>query len=286
MNKLMFFALLALCISSASIVYTIDTDRSGLSSVTLSMEGEGMVSVPLPEDAKNIRIVGGAYSISNGSAILQAGSSGLATFSFESQALSSKAGQTWKLSFKSPSGAITRIYTPPYVTIENSFPQPTRVSSESSRTLFEFDSPSGIIYYRLDEPPAEEPSDNGLIFAAILLAAAILAGAYLLKGNRPPAHLNPSSPVGTPPVSKPATTALTPGKKEMMETFNENDLKIVSMLLESGGKSRRNDLERRSGISKSSLAMALNRLEKRKILEIDRTSTTHFVKLSDYFLRL
>jgi uncharacterized membrane protein len=79
---------------------------------------------------------------------------------------------------------------------------------------------------------------------------------------------------------------MTGGKKEMMETFNENDLKIANFLLSAGGKSRRNDLERRSGISKSSLAMALNRLEKRKIIEIDRTSTTHFVKLSDYFLKL
>ena len=58
------------------------------------------------------------------------------------------------------------------------------------------------------------------------------------------------------------------------------------MLLSSSGKARRNELERRSEVSKSSLAMALNRLEKRKIIEIDRTATTHFVKLSDYFLRL
>lgn len=82
------------------------------------------------------------------------------------------------------------------------------------------------------------------------------------------------------------TLEITEGKKEMMETFNKNDLLIVQYLLENGGKSARNILERKSGISKSSLSMAIRRLERRKILEVDRTSTTHFVKLAEYFLKM
>jgi uncharacterized membrane protein len=129
-----------------------------------------------------------------------------------------------------------------------------------------------------------------ILAAALILASAAIGVSMMSRGKPQKIVLetkNGEAIISAPvPQEKSPSLEVTSGKKEMMETFNENDLRIVNHLLQTQGKSRRNELERKTGISKSSLAMAINRLEKRKIIEIDRTATTHFVKLSDYFLKL
>lgn len=284
-----FFVLIVLSASFASYTYTVDVDRSGFASVTLSMEGGNAVNVSLPDDASNFRIVGGSYRIANNTALVVAGASGFTTFSFSTALFTAKADSGWKLLFSPPQGAEVRIYAPPYATIENVFPQPKSVSSEDSRLIIETTSAKQVtVYYRLGEPPPP-PAQPDYMIVIIVTALLLVVVTVSAKGMQSifSARLQvtkPSAPAGG--AERPPTLEVTPGKKDMMETFNENDLKIVSYLLGSGGKCRRNELERKTSISKSSLTMALNRLEKRKIIEIDRTSTTHFVKLSDYFLRL
>jgi len=151
------------------------------------------------------------------------------------------------------------------------------------------------VYYRLEEIPGSPQAQDSSFFvlaSSVILAVSAIIVALIIRNPAP--SLFPAYPLveglemlkDDESGEKAPTLELTNGKKEMMETFNKNDLKIVNLLLERKGKSRRNALARKSGISKSSLTMALNRLEKRKIVELDRTSTTHFVKLSDYFLRL
>ena len=287
MNKELLFALLMLSASFAAYSYTVDVDRSGVASVTVSLEGGDAVNVSLPQDATNFRIVGGSYKLSGANASVTAGPSGLAVFSFSTAALTAKTDSGWKLSFSPPEGASIRIYAPPYASIESSFPQPDSVSSEDSRLVVESPYSKQItVYYTLAEPPQSAQTTDYLVYAILVLALAMLAAAVFMRGR------NPAAPRPSPPAERHLAKGnqpglgMTSGKKEMMETFNGNDLAIVNYLLGCGGKSRRNELGRKTGISKSSLAMALNRLEKRKIIEMDRSSTTHFVKLSDYFLRL
>lgn len=294
MNRTALVLLLAISLSNAVMTYTVETDRDGASSVTLSIEGSGSADVSLPPDARNFRIVGGSYSISNQTASVVSGRTGFTTFSFSTDLLTTKADSSWKLLFTPPEDALIHAYMPAYSTIVNAFPQPRMVSSEDSRTILDFDySKSVTVFYRLEEPPAQPQQDQTglyLLAGALVIGAAAVALSLFARGKTQTIVVETKNgqpvAVSSPPPEKVPTLELTPGKKEMMETFNENDLKIVNYLLSVEGKSRRNELERKSGISKSSLAMALNRLEKRKILEIDRTATTHFVKLSDYFLKL
>lgn len=283
MNKTQFFALLLLSLGSASHLFTVDVDRSGLSSATLSLEGGDTVNVSLPEDAYNFRMVGGSYSIANRTATVVSGATGFATFSFSTSLFTTKTDSVWTLSFSAPDGGSVRVYAPPYAAIENSLPQPRMVSSEDSRLILEIGGSDRItVRYRLDEPPqTNEQSDLSIVLfavAALLLVLIFMQRSKLLSFAQ---SAQAKTPAGRAPSLEP-----TPGKREMLQTFNENDLRIVSFLTGNQGRSRRNELERKTGISKSSLAMALNRLEKRKIIELDRTSTTHFVKLSDFFLRL
>ena len=294
MNKVVLIVLFALSLANAVITYTVDTDRDGVSSVILSIEGSGSASVPIPPDARNFRIVGGSYSVDNQTATVVSGRTGFTTFSFATDLLTTKADSSWKLLFEPPEGVLIRAYMPAYSTIVNSFPQPKMVSSEDSRTVMEFEYAKSVsVFYRLGEPPAPVQQDSSGLFllAAAVLVAAAAIGASMLMRQKPQTIVVETKngepvAVSSPPKEKEPTLEMTAGKKEMMETFNENDLRIVNYLFSVQGKSRRNELERKSGISKSSLAMALNRLEKRKIVEIDRTATTHFVKLSEYFLKL
>lgn len=291
MNKQVFLLIIAMFCAHASMVYTVDVDRAGFASITLSMEGGGSAEVALPRDAGNFRIVGGSYSIANSSASVVPGKLGFTTFSFSSNMLTEKTGASWKLYAYPPEGAETAIYMPAYTTIEEFSSQPEKVSAEDSRTLVEMgDSGPVQISYMLDEQPVSEAGEDLFFFYLIAgIAALLLAREAMLRF---PANVPKALPIerGVEAQGKKAgpgaTLEMTPGKEEMMETFNRNDLKVVNFLLENGGKSRRNLLERKAGISKSSLSMAIRRLERRKIIEIDRTSTTHFVKLSEKFLTL
>jgi len=270
MNKHILLAFLLFSLSFSSIIYTVDTDRAGFSSITVSLEQEQSVNIALPQDANSFRIVGGSYQIINNTAVVS--SSGIATFSFTSETLTSKSGSEWKLALSPPEDADIYVYMPGFTTIVSSSAQPSTVTSENYRTVVQFQPSDFIsISYRLEEVQTEPEGDSTLVIAAAIIAAAVIAALILKGGGKK---------------EKKSTLSLTPGKKEMMETFNENDAKIVNYLFEEKGKAKRNDLERKTGISKSSLAMALNRLEKRKIIEIDRGATTHFVKLSEYFLKL
>jgi len=285
MNKTLIMLLMVLGAVNASLFYTLDVDRSGSVSVTLSIQQDGNASLVLPSDASALQIVGGSYKVVDGTALISAGKTGFTTFSFTSDLLTTKSGSGWKLVASPPEDSLVRIYAPSYSVIGKSSPEPTSVSSDGYRNLMEFAySPAIRLEYRLEDvPPASEESIPApyLIAAFVLLIVAIGYVLYPRAGIR-----TQTPPVSLKPVEKQPTLSMTPGKKEMMETFNDNDTRIVNFLLANKGKSRRNELERKTGISKSSLSMALNRLEKRKIVEMDRTSTTHFVKLSDYFLKL
>lgn len=273
MNKAVFLTLLLLSLGFSSVIYTVDTDRAGFSYVTVSLGQETSATISLPADANNFRIVGGSYRLINGTSLVSPGLSGITTFSFTSEIMTSKSGSEWKLNFSPPENSDVYVYMPGFATIVSSSIQPSAVSSENFRTVLQFDSQEAItIFYRLDEEYAEPESDSTLILAAAIIAAAVIAALIIRQSSKK--------------TGKKSSLHITPGKKEMMETFNENDTKIVLYLLQEKGKAKRNDLERKTGISKSSLAMALNRLEKRKIIEIDRGATTHFVRLSEYFLKL
>lgn len=60
----------------------------------------------------------------------------------------------------------------------------------------------------------------------------------------------------------------------------------MEALIENKGSMRRNVLERTIGLSKSSLANAINQLEQKGILEVDKTDKVHFIRFSEWFRKL
>ncbi len=79
---------------------------------------------------------------------------------------------------------------------------------------------------------------------------------------------------------------ITQGMENVMKALTYNERVVVRILLEHDCMLRRNEIARGTGISKSSLAAALTKLEEKKIVEIDRTFIVHNVKLTNWFRSL
>ena len=72
-------------------------------------------------------------------------------------------------------------------------------------------------------------------------------------------------------------------KENITKTFSKNERLIVKALMENKGEIKRNLLERKTKMAKSSLANTLNMLERKKIIEINKTHTTHYIKFTRWF---
>ena len=72
-------------------------------------------------------------------------------------------------------------------------------------------------------------------------------------------------------------------RQNILKTLPANENKITRILIENNGGIKRSKLERLSGISKSSLAASLKNLERKKIIQLDKTYKSHYVRLTKWF---
>lgn len=76
---------------------------------------------------------------------------------------------------------------------------------------------------------------------------------------------------------------LTEGQMNVIRAANPNEATALTLLLRHNGHMKRNILEKESKLSKSSLASTLKNLERKNIVEIDRSFFVHYIKLTDWF---
>ncbi len=72
---------------------------------------------------------------------------------------------------------------------------------------------------------------------------------------------------------------------KMMGVLSGNEYMVVDILLKKGGGLKRAEVERASGLSKSSLAAVVNNLERKKVISVDRTYTSHYLEVRESFLK-
>ena len=115
-----------------------------------------------------------------------------------------------------------------------------------------------------------------VLFIAFMALAYAKPGIFQkLKGRRQLSQM--------PTVLAEEKVSVTKEKKNVLKALTENELKIVNALLENSGSMKRNKLEHLTQMAKSSLASALANLERRNIVQINRTFTVHTVELTDWF---
>lgn len=73
---------------------------------------------------------------------------------------------------------------------------------------------------------------------------------------------------------------------QLLQTLTDNESNIVNLLIGEKDSLKRSFIEKKLEIAKSSLAATLNNLERKKIIELDRTYNSHRIKLADWFIKL
>ncbi len=75
-------------------------------------------------------------------------------------------------------------------------------------------------------------------------------------------------------------------RENLLLSLTENERSVINLLMEHNGDLLRTEISRGTNLPKSSLAMALKKLEDKKIIEIDKTFTIHKVKFTAWFKSL
>ena len=254
--------------------YDVLVQESGNSIVVASVEGSGLHVLTLPIDA--IPEVRGALYLQEDNILsLSIGSTEKAIVAYQTNTFTSK-NDAWKLNINLDGK--TKVSLPKSANIlsinPHSFVQETDVKT------IEFQEGSAEITYKIENINLQSYLDNldehkfEKIVTYVVLAALcliLLAGLYFML--RKPKQVKQAA-------------IKTSHKSNVIKTLSSNEKKVVEILLQNNNETKRSLIERESRIAKSSLASTLNQLENKNILEVDRNNTTHFVKLTDWFIDL
>lgn len=243
---------------AADLAYSLIIEDNGNSLVILEITGNGLVNVPIMEDVSAVKVKGALYMLKEQSVDVSIGTTNSAVVLYKTMYLTKKEGDKWQLDFNLPSNK-TNVLLPKNTiitkTVPNSFIEPgnyTKIAFENTDNI--------TIEYSFDETIPEEEAKSGSIYLLVIgIIAGSVIGYIILK---------------KPKISK---------KNDFLKTLSQNEKVVVKILMENNGSMKRNELEKKSSLAKSSLANTLNILEKKKILTIDKTYTTHFVKLEGWF---
>ncbi|MCX6777811.1 MAG: hypothetical protein NT157_02905 [Candidatus Micrarchaeota archaeon] len=285
--------LLPLVSAQVSANYDIIVDDSGASLVVLTLSGEGETSLLLPADVSD-PVVEGAPYITEGSELYVSVSGGLpCTVMYVTDYFTGKQGAEWSASLAMPeniSDAYVKISLPQDARFVSASPSPPLLSrtndSLTASWLFNSSPPASIsLVYSISQTPitpptgqpqtnpqTQQPTDYSLLFAVlVILLLAVISAFYLWRKSAAK--------------SKPKLE-VTEGMRNVMKALNESDVKLIEAIIDAGGEIKRSTLERKTEMAKSSLALALGRLESKNIIKMDKERASHHVMLTEWFRSL
>ena len=249
--------------------YNILVQESGNSIVLATLEGSGLHTIELPTDAQPE--VRGALYLQEGNILsLSIGSTEKAIIAYQTSTFTSK-DNAWKLNINLDAPA--KVSLPLSANILSVTPD--AFVKETNVKTIEFQEGSAEITYQIENIDLQSYLDNldtnkfetivtYVVIAALFLI--LLVGLFFLI-KRP----------------KRVKQAKTSHKNNVLKTLSNNEKKVVQIILENNNSAKRSHIERETKLAKSSLASTLTQLENKKIVEVDKTHTTHFVKLTGWF---
>jgi len=288
-SKIAFILIITLSLPAAALSSTTNVvlEENGNSAVFMVFEGEGTVEVPLPLDVPEPLVEGALYVISQQGVQLSLEGDDTAVLSYTSSILTSKNEGVWSFSFQTPETKNNEVILslPLNSNLKNVEPRGVVSVNEDSRVVnwqtsgrktlsaaFEYTkaSPTSTVSKETTTIESRQVDDETglgdyLVYIILLVAiAAVILFSYQKKTKKP---------------SK--------GMIKVMRTLSGNEYKMVDTLLKQKEFGmRRSDLERASSLAKSSLAMSVTNLERKNIVDVDRTRTVHYIELSKWFKEL
>jgi len=278
--RVMFAALAALLAAAVqtqalSVEYYAVIQENGDAVVVANILGNGTFTAQLPADVTEVKVRGALYVMDNRTVELSVGSSGEAAMLYRTSVLTEKEGSRWLFAME-PAGAEKLTVAMPNNTVV-SWTEPMALMNSSSVLMLIWDAPAKVsMEYAfgmqnsaggLDETDGKGSGDFGmtLLMPAGIAVFVALAGLAALRARK----------------MKRETTEK--NRENIMRTLSNNHRLVVSLLLQSGGAMKRSHLERKSGLAKSSLALVLRDLERKKIVEVDRSFPSHHIKFTEWF---
>lgn len=272
--------------------YNIIVSQNGNAFVLATFSGEGEVRVPLPPDAGTPYVKGAIYMKSGNYIILAVTGDRMATVSYRSDEMTHKTGKSWSFSLALPEN-ITNTYVsvslPKSASISSVTPGDGIIMSEEDSAVVAWSSASGFseatVAYELQAETGGTNGENGGVagtgFSFDFWMFAVVGTAVLIALIAIVAFLYYRTKAGPG-----KSLAVTEGMRNVMKAMNENDVKVVEEIIKAGGEMKRSELERRTEIAKSSLALSLDRLEKNGTIKINKETTTHRIALTEWFRSL
>ncbi len=269
------FFLLVPLVRSTNLDYYIIVEENGNSLAIITFHGNGLVNIPVQEDVEEVKVKGALYRLNDDSVDISIGSTEEAVLLYQTKLLTEKEGDTWRFRMNLTGLEKNEVVvvmtnktviknTEPAVFIENRDLLKLIWEDSPDDVLIEYSYVIGDVDEIVDSQNPEEKSTMkyGLI---IIVSCGIFMTISMILYFKKKTRKN---------------------KQNIMKTLPENENKIVSIILENKGEIKRSKLERKSDIPKSSLASALKNLERKKIVELDRTYKSHYVKFTKWFNEL
>lgn len=256
--------------------YQFLVNENGQALVLVSINGTGLHSLNLPGDVEEFKVKGALYILENSSLELSVGADGMAIVVFMTDTLTSKNKDSWSFGFGSENASRIELNLPENAMVTGTSPKAYVENNGLIRLTWEGAGPVGAEYSLASQQAALPDSfgkalqgnTGGYIQSSWLAAAALLA-ALLVVGT------------GAYYFSKRESK-----KAHIIRTLPKNEALIVSLIGKSEGGIKRNTLERQSKLAKSSLAASLNNLEKKNIVEVERSFSVHYVRFTNWFRTL
>ncbi len=273
--------------------YEVIVSQNGNVFVLATFSGEGTLEIKFPSDVTSPYVKGALYTKSGNSITLSLTGDRMATVSYRTNALTQKTGKTWGLPLSLPenlTNAYVSVALPKSVSISKVEPTDGIVMSEEDSLVVAWASGAGLRGVSLEYEFAQETQQTqtnppapgfdwnsvGLFALAVVAVLAVIALAVWVYPRFKTEQKKGAD----------AEFCITEGMRNVLKALNENDVKVVEEIANAGGEMRRSELERKSGIAKSSLALSLDRLEQKGILKIGKETTTHRVSLTEWFRSL
>jgi len=254
--------------------YYIIIEENGNSLIILSISGSGLVNIPIKRDVDEVKVQGALYSLNDDSIDVSIGSTEQAIVLYKTSLLTKKEEHLWTFSMNLTDYEKnqTIVAMPNNTNIKSTSPKAFIESGPFEKLIWTGDvSKISIDYYFENEIPSDfiEPKikDNKKFNYTKILILSFTAIATLIIVTQ----------------NQKRKSVKIKNRENIMKTLSTNENKVIGILLKNKGGMKRSKLEKMSGIAKSSLASTLKNLERKKILQLDKTYTSHYVRLTKWF---
>lgn len=255
--------------AKAEINYFFQVQDNGETNTTIEITAP--IQFKIPPDA-NPSIEGGTLEKEENT--ICAKTEEIAIITYATSYYTRKEKGVWHFEAETPSSTSIELTLPQQVHVVQSQPNANFEKEENWKLTWQNTTNSITVSYVsvnqasfTQEKPIRTQNKNLII--TILLLVAI--GIYLVISKRKVPFLKPK---------------ITDGQLNIMRAANPNEALVMQILLKYNGRIKRNTLEKETKLSKSSLASTLKNLEKKNIINIDRTFFVHYITLTDWFKSL